>query len=231
MAGNLGNGQTVAEGIPLPPATRVGGSFNPGDEHRRLRILLLDDEDVVHWGFRMLLSNETWVERFHAAHTIGQALELARRHEPHVAVIDTVLGSESGADACEQVREASPATNVLLMSSGGERMSAHSARAVGALGFVPKGWGARDLAGAARMVGLGMSVFTSEGRPAASLLTSREREVLEMIAVGATNREIAARLFLSPHTVKDHTSALYRKIKARNRAEAILRAQRMGLLA
>jgi DNA-binding NarL/FixJ family response regulator len=115
--------------------------------------------------------------------------------------------------------------------SGVERISAQSARSVGASGFVPKAWGARDITGAARMVGLGMTVFTAEGRQPPNLLTEREREVLGMIAGGATNREIAAQLFLSPHTVKDHTSALYRKVKARNRAEAILRAQRLGLIA
>ncbi len=62
------------------------------------------------------------------------------------------------------------------------------------------------------------------------LLTQREREVLELIARGATNREIAASLFLSPHTVKEHSSSLYRKLEARNRAEAVVRAQRLGLL-
>jgi DNA-binding NarL/FixJ family response regulator len=226
----VGDEQSIVDGMALPELARVNGSVSPGDEHRRLRVLLLDDEDVVHWGFRMLLSGETWVERFHAAYTVPQALELARRHEPHVALVDLTLAGESGADACERLREESPATRVLLMSSG-ERISAHSARSVGASGFVPKAWGAPDIAGAARMVGLGMTVFTSEGKQPPSLLTDREHEVLEMIAIGATNREIAARLFLSPHTVKDHTSALYRKMKARNRAEAILRAQRMGLLA
>ena len=214
----------------MPASSRVDGAMSPGDENRRLRVLLVDDEDVVHWGFRMLLSGESWVERFYAAHNPAQALELARRHEPHVAVVDLMLGGESGADVCERMSSVSPSTRVLLMS-GNERVSGHSARAVGASGFVPKGWGARDIAGAARMVGLGMTVFVSEGRQPPNLLTEREREVLVMIAGGATNREIAARLFLSPHTVKDHTSALYRKMKARNRAEAILRAQRLGLLA
>ena len=80
------------------------------------------------------------------------------------------------------------------------------------------------------MVGLGMTLFEPESKATRSLLTDREREVLELVAAGATNREIAGRLFLSPHTVKDHTSALYRKLGARNRAEAILRAQRQGLL-
>jgi DNA-binding NarL/FixJ family response regulator len=207
-------------GKPLPAA----------DEQRRLRVLLVDGQDLIHWGFKMLLSSESWVERFVAAHNSTQALELARRYEPHVAVVDLHLTGESGAELCEQIRSASPSTRVLLMSAV-DRVSAHSARAVGAAGFVPKGWGARDIAGAARMVGLGMTVFAPESEQPPNLLTGREREVLEMIAVGATNREIADRLFLSPHTVKDHTSALYRKMKARNRAEAILRAQRLGLLA
>jgi two-component system response regulator DesR len=204
-------------------------SLPPGDEQRRLRVLLVDAQDLIHWGFKMLLSAETWVERFVAAHNSAQALELARRYEPHVAVIDLQLSGESGAELCQQLHEVSPGTRVLLMSAV-DRVSAHSARAVGAAGFVPKGWGARDIAGAARMVGLGMTVFAPESEQPPNLLTEREREVLEMIAAGATNREIADRLFLSPHTVKDHTSALYRKMKARNRAEAILRAQRLGLL-
>ena len=77
-----------------------------------------------------------------------------------------------------------------------------------------------------------MTVFAAAARPPPGrLLTEREREVLELIASGATNREIAGTLFLSPHTVKEHTSSLYRKLEVRNRAEAVQRAQRLGLLA
>jgi two-component system response regulator DesR len=75
-----------------------------------------------------------------------------------------------------------------------------------------------------------MTVFAPESEIEGAMLSERERQVLEMIAAGSTNREIAERLFLSPHTVKDHTSALYRKVGARNRAQAILRAQRLGIL-
>jgi two-component system response regulator DesR len=206
-----------------------GRSLPAADEQRRLRVLLVDGQDLIHWGFKMLLAAESWVERFVAAHNSAQALELARRYQPHVAVIDLQLAGESGAELCERIRDDAPGTRVLLMSSV-DRVSAHSAKAVGASGFVPKGWGARDIAGAARMVGLGMTVFAPEADQPPSLLTEREREVLEMIAAGSTNREIAESLYLSPHTVKDHTSALYRKMKARNRAEAILRAQRLGIL-
>src|SRR5919107_1468712 len=139
------------------------------EEGRRLRVLVVDDQEVVHWGFKTLM-----------------------------------------------------ATN--------GRVSARAARAAGAFGFVPKHWPAQDIANAARMVGLGMTVFAPEADGEHAMLSERERQVLEMIASGSTNREIAERLFLSPHTVKDHTSALYRKIGARNRAQAILRAQRLGIL-
>ena len=86
------------------------------------------------------------------------------------------------------------------------------------------------MAAAVRRVGLGMTTFPPKAEQPAPLLTEREREVLDLIAVGSTNREIAEQLYLSPHTVKEHTSALYRKLRARNRAEAVQRAQRIGLL-
>ena len=205
-------------------------TVRPGDEHRLLRVLLVDDEDLVHWGFRMLLADEHWVERFDSAHTRESAIDLAVRYRPQVALIDLMLNGTSGADVCEDLRKASPATRVLLMSRV-ERLSPQSARSVGASGFVSKAWPAPDIAGAARMVGLGMTVFTAEAHRSPMLLTEREREVLAMIAGGSTNREIAERLFLSPHTIKDHTSTLYKKMNARNRAEAIVRAQRLGLIA
>ena len=81
-----------------------------------------------------------------------------------------------------------------------------------------------------RDVGYGRTVFPPTDASPAPRLTQREQEVLDLIARGATNREIAATLFLSPHTVKEHSSSLYRKLDARNRAEAVVRAQRLGLL-
>jgi DNA-binding NarL/FixJ family response regulator len=198
---------------------------------RRLRVLVVDDHDVVHWGFRLLLTDQTWVERCLSARTGEEAIAMARRWEPHVALVDLFLGSESGADVCEALRREAPSTRILLISGAG-RISPHAARAAGASGFVSKDWGAHDVAMAVRMVGLGMTVFNpSSAEKPVNELSEREREVLDLIASGATNREIAERLFLSPHTIKEHTSALYRKLKARNRAEAVSRAERLGLLA
>jgi DNA-binding NarL/FixJ family response regulator len=202
------------------------------DPDRRLRVLVVDDHDVVHWGFRVMLSELPWVERCLSARTGEEAIALARRHEPDVALVDLFVGEESGPQICESLHLARRGLKVLLISGAG-RISAEAASACGAAGFVPKDWPAVDIARAVRMVGLGMSMFEPEtdDQPAGPGLSPREQEVLELVATGATNREIAERLHLSPHTVKEHTSALYRKLQARNRADAVLRAQRLGILA
>jgi two-component system response regulator DesR len=118
----------------------------------------------------------------------------------------------------------------VLLISGAGRISPNAARAAGAAGFVSKDWPAADIARAVRMVGLGMTVFRPHEAPQGPPLSDREREVLQEVASGATNREIAQRLFLSPHTIKEHTSSLYRKLSVRNRAEAVQKAQRLVLL-
>ncbi len=196
---------------------------------RRLSVLVVDDHEVVHWGFRVLLGEQAWVERCLAARTGAEALELVRSFEPDVALVDLFLAGESGAELCESIRKASPSTRVLLISGAG-RMSPAAARAAGASGFVSKDAGAAEVAMAVRRVGMGMTTFAPKADQPSPLLSEREREVLELIAAGSTNREIAERLYLSPHTVKEHTSALYRKLNSRNRAEAVQRAQRIGLL-
>ncbi len=210
---------------PEAPGTRDAG---PGE--RRLRVLVVDDHEVVHWGFRTMLGEQVWVERCLSARTGDEAVALAERYEPDVALVDLFMGDESGADICERLRERSPQTRVLLISGAG-RIMPNAAKAAGAAGFVSKDWPAADIAAAVRMVGLGMSVFRPHESPQGPALTDREREVLDLIARGSTNREIAGALFLSPHTVKEHTSSLYRKLRARNRAEAVQKAQRLGLLA
>ena len=201
-----------------------------GATAQRLRVLVVDDHDVVHWGFRLMLGELDWVERCLSARNGDEARDLTRRYAPDVALVDLFLIAESGPDVCERLRTERPELRVLLISGAG-RISDTTARACGASGFVPKDWPAADIARAVRMVALGMALF--EPPPAAFAqiaLTGREREVLERVAGGATNREIAASLHLSPHTVKEHTSALYRKLDVRNRAEAVQRAQRLGLL-
>ena len=193
-----------------------------------LRVLIVDDHEVVRWGFEVLLARQSWVERCLVADNHDDAVAIAKRMRPDVALVDLVLGGESGAELCESLRAASPRTQVLLISGVGW-ISPEAASAAGAQGFVSKDWSAEEVAGAVQMVGKGMTVFASREEGPQTPLSEREQEVLELMASGSTNREIAERLYLSPHTVKEHTSAIYRKLEVRNRAEAVQRAQRLGL--
>jgi two-component system response regulator DesR len=107
------------------------------------------------------------------------------------------------------------------------------AREAGAWGFVSKDSPAADVLGAVKRVADGQSSFPPAPAPASDKpphLSHRERDVLNLIAAGSTNREIAGRLYLSPHTVKQYTSAVYKKLSVRNRTEAVLRAQRLGII-
>ncbi len=196
----------------------------------RMTVLVVDDHDVVHWGFRLMLAQQPWVARCLSARSGLEALDLAGRYRPHVALVDLFVGTESGAEICAQLRAAEPQTRVLLFSGAGE-ISPHAARAAGASGFAYKHWPARRIASAVQLVGMGRTVFKREGQAGALGLTERERAVLERMASGSTNPEIAAALHLSPHTVKEYTSAVYRKLGVRNRTEAVQRAQRLGMLA
>jgi two-component system response regulator DesR len=206
-------------------APRAAEQLNGGG---KLNVLVVDDHAVVQWGFRLLLGRQGWMGDCVVASNTEEAVELAERSKPDVALVDLFLGERSGAELCEALREVSPKTRVLLISGAGW-ISPEAARAAGASGFISKDWSADEVANAVRMVGRGMTVFAPQAEGPATPLSKREREVLELIAAGKTNREIAERLFLSPHTIKDHTTALYRKLGVRNRAEAARKAEQLGL--
>lgn len=197
----------------------------------RLRLLVVDDHDVVHWGLRIMLERLPWIERSYSAHSASEAIECTTRHQIDLALVDLFVGSESGADICQRLRAARPEIRVLLISGVGQ-MSPKAATACGASGFVSKNSRGNDIIRAVAKVATGGSVFDSEPEEAqrAAGLSERERQVLTLVAAGSTNREIAAQLHLSPHTVKEYASTLYRKLDVRSRLEAVKRAERLGLL-
>ena len=189
-----------------------------GAHDRKFRVLVVDDQEIVTWGFRLLLTREAWVERCVTAVTTQQAVAYASRFMPHVALVDVLMGSES------------PDTRILL-TSGAARISPKAVRAAGAAGFVSKAWPPEDLARAVRMVGLGLNLTRpAEPEPVTSQLTPRERDVLQRIANGETNAQIGTDLALSLHTVKQHASSIFRKLDVHNRAEAVQRGQRLGYI-
>src|SRR3954451_22217152 len=93
--------------------------LNMNEDARRIRVLVVDDHDVVQWGFRLLLERQPWVERCLAAQDSAEALRVAREAKPQVALVDLFLGRQSGAELCDDLRAASPETKILLISGAG----------------------------------------------------------------------------------------------------------------
>jgi two-component system response regulator DesR len=197
-----------------------------------LRVLIVDDHDVVHWGLQIMLTRLSWIERCYSAHTRDQAIRLARAHPPDLALVDLFVGEESGPEICERLHLVSPGLRVLLISGAGH-ISPGAAAACGASGFISKDSRSGEIVRAVRMIGLGNTLLDHDPEitPAGPRLSQRERQILTLLATGATNREIAGELLLAPHTVKEYVSAVYRKLEVRNRAEAVKRASTLGLAA
>jgi two-component system response regulator DesR len=201
----------------------------PAIGERSLRILVAHDHDVVRSGFRLMLGRLPWVERCLGARSADEAQTLWNRYDPHVALIDLTVSGAWGADLCRNLRRQRPGGRVLLMSAH-QRISPAAARAAGAAGFITTGSSADDIAEAILLAWDGRPVASPPAQPSGAL-SERQREVLSLMASGATNREIATELCLSPHTVKGHTSDLYRRLRVRNRAQAVRRAEMVGLIA
>lgn len=195
--------------------------------------MIVDDHEIVHWGLRMMLERLPWVDHSYSAHSGADALELAGRYGIDVALVDLFLGAESGPEVCEQLRVLRPELRVLLISGSGQ-ISARAAVSCGASGFVSKDMRGLEIVRAIRAIADGETVFeaesASETLAPAQELSERERQVLALVAAGATNREIALELHLSPHTVKEYASSLYRKLEVRNRLEAVKRAEKLGMI-
>jgi two-component system response regulator DesR len=192
-------------------------------------VLVVDDHEVVTWGFRTVLAPQAWVERCLQATDAPHALVLAQRYRPDVALVELFL-DPSAAELCRQLRRASPALQILLTSPG-ESVPCRALDSAGACGFVSTRWTADEIVAAVRLVGVGLDVMSRRPAHPDAVLTPREEDVLAVMAMGATNGEIARELHLSVYTVKQHARAAFRKLDARNRTDAVQRAKRLGVLA
>ena len=195
----------------------------------RCRVLLVDNHDVVHIGLRVVLQRQPWVTRVLSARRGSDAVLIASRHEPRVAIVDLFVGEEWGTEICGAIRARSRDVRVLLTSSSGW-LTRETALAAGASGFVAKDCPVPQLLAAIRAVADGREQFVWRPEVARGSLTSKQQIVLELMAQGATNRAIADALGLSVDTVKHHVTVIYRRLDVRNRAGAVHLAQRLGLL-
>ena len=199
-------------------------------DHARFGVLLVDNHDLVHIGLRVVLQRQPWVTRVLGARRGADAVLIASRHEPAVALVDLFVGDEWGTQICAEIRARCPQVRVLLVSSSGS-LAPQAAHAAGAAGFVAKDAPLPEMLAAIRAAADRTQPFIWRPEVARGPLTVRQQQILQLMAEGATNRAIAESLGLSVDTIKHHTTLIYRRLGARNRAGAVNLGQRLGLLA
>lgn len=215
-----------------------------------IRVLLVDDQQLVRTGFRMILADEAEIEVAGEASNGAEAIEAVKRHRPDVVVMDIRMPFMDGVEATRRLAasgEGSPRILVLTTFDTDEHVVA--ALRAGASGFLLKDVAPADFVAAIRVVAAGDALIAptvtrrllerfaslpdpGEGAHAEQLrdLTERELEVLQLVAQGLSNREIADNLVLAEPTVKTHVSHLLLKLDLRDRAQLVVLAYEAGVV-
>lgn len=210
----------------------------------QIRILLVDDHLIVRSGLRRLLETCGYVEVVGEAANGEEAVAMADLAEPDVTFMDIRMPGMSGVEAIRKLKERHPQMNIIVLTLYGDQYLA-SAIEAGATGYLLKDISREDILEAIEAVHRGQSVLDpslsrglfsefatlAKGRNGHKVgVSERERQVLELIAEGATNKEIAGRLFLSETTVKREVRLIFDKLEVRDRAEAVSVSLKRGLI-
>jgi two-component system, NarL family, response regulator DevR len=203
---------------------------------RPLRLLIVDDHEVVREGLASLLGRRPSFQVVAQAGTVDEAIAAARTHRPDLVVMDVRLPDGSGIEACREIRAEFPDTRVVILTSYPDEEAVLSAIIAGASGYFLKQVRARDLVTGLETVGRGGSLLdpavtervlervrrlASANQPdELSTLTAQERKILTLVAEGKTNKEIAGEVFLSDKTVKNYVSSILSKLNLERRAQA-----------
>jgi len=204
-------------------------------------VYLLDDHEVVRRGLRDLLERESDIEVVGESASAEEAARRIPACRPHVAVLDARLPDGSGIDVCRDVRSVDPSIRALILTSYEDDEALFAAIMAGASGYVLKQVRGNDLIEAVRTVAAGQSLLDpaitqrvldrirrGPDQPAElAALTEQERRILELIAEGLTNRQIAGRMFLAEKTVKNYVSSLLSKLGLERRTQAAVLAARL----
>jgi DNA-binding NarL/FixJ family response regulator len=205
-------------------------------ESRPLRLLVVDDHEVVRQGLVSLLERREHFQVVAEAGSAAEAVEMARRFEPDLVVMDVRLPDGSGIEACREIRAEFPATRVVILTSYPDEEAVLSAIIAGASGYLLKQIRGRDLIAALEAVGRGESLLdpavtekvldrvrriaTGAYTDELAQLTQQEQKILMLVAEGKTNKEIAQEVFLSDKTVKNYVSSILSKLNLERRAQA-----------
>jgi DNA-binding NarL/FixJ family response regulator len=210
-----------------------------------LRVLIADDHPLFRHGLAALLGASVDFEVVGEATTGEEAIELAVQLQPDVILMDIQMPGVNGIEAARRILHISPQIRILMITMFEDDASVFTAMRAGARGYVLKDAQKVDMLQAIRAVGRGEAIFSpaiatrlidffSAPQPvtppeAFPELTEREREILDLIAQGQNNTEIARRLVLSPNTVRNYVSNIFSKLQVADRAQAIIRARDAGL--
>jgi DNA-binding NarL/FixJ family response regulator len=208
-----------------------------------IRIMIVDDHPVTREGLHAALDVEDGVEVIGEAGSGEQAIEDAGELRPDVVFMDVRMPGMGGIEAARAIRQASPETKVILVTVDESRASISEAIQAGVSGYLLKDTSPDELVNAARLAVEGKAVIhpqltrafieevqTAEKKGDAAALSRREKEILQKVAYGATTKEVAHDLGISPHTVKTHLERIFEKLGANDRAQAVAIAIRTGLV-
>jgi DNA-binding NarL/FixJ family response regulator len=205
-----------------------------------IRVLIVDDHGVVRQGLRMYLALDPELEVVGEAANGAEALRLARELDPDVVLMDLLMPVMDGIAATEAIRRDLPATEVLALTSVLEDSAVYGVMRAGAIGYLLKDTQAEDLCRAIKAAAAGqvqMSPLVAArllrevpAPPRPEPLTGRETEVLQQLAQGKSNKEIAATLVITEKTVRTHVSNILAKLGVTSRTQAVLHAVRSGLV-
>jgi two-component system, NarL family, response regulator DegU len=210
-----------------------------------IRLMLADDHRMLREGLGRSM-REQGFDVVGEASDGAEAVAMAQRVRPDVILMDVTMPEMDGVEACRQVRLDLPGTQVVMLTMHADQEVLASAIRAGASGYLVKDCSTEEIASAVRMAASGETALSPQ--LAASMLnevrkwdkaaaaeeervvTKREEEVLQLIADGCSTPEVAAKLYISQKTVKNHLASIYQKLDARDRTQAVLQAVRMGIV-
>ena len=210
--------------------------------NEKLTILIVDDHDIVRKGLAMLVSRQEDLSVVAEAGTVAEAVEKARESAPDVVVMDIRLPDGSGIEACRDIRDENGDVKVLMLTSHSDEEAVMGSIMAGASGYLLKEIRSQEIVDAIRKVGSGQSLLDptvtanvldrvrrGKEEDVLAQLTDQEQKILELIADGQTNREIAGQIDLRDKTVKNYVSNILGKLEVSRRSQAVaFLAERRG---